>query len=100
MADTPFIQCHEQLVPEKEAHDLQLWLSKSECKTLIRIVESRAKQHTSKVANAALQAIGGSPLKMNLADEHLRQARQCLDFLEMLDQIKNQTEPFIVTKWK
>lgn len=99
MADPQFISCEQRPIPDKEGRDLQLWLAKPEGNTLVRIVGSKAKDEISKSTNAALQAVGPSPLKINVADEHLRNARKYLDFLEILQAIKDQTEPFTVSKW-
>lgn len=99
MADTAFIACFEQFVPEQESRDLIVWLNKPEAKTLHRIVESRARESMAKVANAALQAAGDAPLKLTLADEHLKTARRYLDFLDIINRVREQTEPFTVSKW-
>ena len=99
MADRPFIECAEQSIPIKEGHDLQLWLGKGECKTLERVIESKVRQHMAEVANAALLAVSGAPLKMNLADEHLREAARYRDFLKILQSVKDQSETFTVNKW-
>ena len=99
MAETNVILCERRPIPEKEQHDLQIRLAKGEAKTLVRIVESRLKDELAHATNAMLQAAGPAPLKVNLADEHLKNARRYNDFLIILQQIKDQTQPFTISKW-
>lgn len=98
MAPKPIIDCVEQPVPEKEAHDLIVWLGKPEFNTLVRILESKTRKELHKVTTAALQAVDGHPLKMNLADEALVQAGKYRDVLAILRSIKEQTA-FSTYKW-
>jgi len=98
MAEAAFITCSEQSVPAEEARHLQLWLDKGECKTLIRIVESKARACIAIATNASLKAALDAPLKLNVAEAQLQQARRYLDFLDILSKIKEQSE-FSVTKW-
>lgn len=100
MADTAqFIETRSEALPEKVGVDLQLWLSKPEQGTLVKVIQSSIKQHLAKATNAALQASGDAPLKVNLADENLRTARRYMDFLDILQEIKDHKGPFEVIKW-
>lgn len=98
MAPKPIIDCVEQPVPEKEAHDLLVWLGKPEFNTLVRILESQARSALHAAMLAALQATDGHPLKMNLTDKALVQAGKYRDVLAILRSIKEQTA-FSTYKW-
>jgi hypothetical protein len=98
MADT-FIKLREENLPDEKARALQVWLRKPEVETLLAVINSRIRSETAEVANSALQASDGAPLKIELTNEHLRQARRYADFLKILNEIRESTVPFTITKW-
>jgi hypothetical protein len=97
MADT-FIELRKELLPEKEGHDLLIWLGKSESRIMTRIVESSVREHLAAATNAALRS-QEAPLKMSLADESLKRAQRYMTFLEVLKEIKDHTGRFVLTAW-
>lgn len=91
------IECRPVSLTKKEEDEFRSWLGHNACTTLIKIVRSRMKASAAKALQSACGA-AHAPLKLDAANVDLAEAQRCESFLVILEEIRNQEQPFILTQ--
>ena len=93
------IQFTQQPLTQTQDASLKLWLNKGEQSLLRDVIESRIRMHQAVAANAALDSLKYEAKEADYR-EAIREAARLKGFLDVLDEIKDQTEPFVLFKLK
>lgn len=86
----------EQL-PQNVQENIRIWLGRTECGLLIKVVDSMVKEYQTKALNDALEA-DQSPPKVDAANANLMRAQVYQNFLNVLDEVINSNKPYTVIK--
>lgn len=98
MAVSSVLDIRSDPLPEKEGHDLALWLAKPEGKAMIRVVEGKMRQHLAEAMAPAMDA-RDHPLKLQSTDSELAKVHRYQTFLDVWNELREQTA-FTVNKWQ
>jgi hypothetical protein len=84
-------------LPHAQDEDFRKWLNRPEMNTLKAVAAGTAKKHLAMVANQAVEAKDFAG-KLDAASVDLKMAQKWKSFLECLDEITAQKQPFATAK--
>tara|TARA_R110000851_G_scaffold274550_1_gene427136 strand:- start:868 stop:1179 length:312 start_codon:yes stop_codon:yes gene_type:complete len=99
------IKISESPLETEKEKDFRLWLSKGPYVTLVKLIESKVAFHQVKAINASVikkdipdNTEQGSLKIQQMEEGHLKQAQRYQVFLEILNEIREQDDPFTLTR--
>jgi len=97
MAELGILDIRPEALPEKEGHDLAIWMARPEGRSLLRVVESRIRESMSEAMKPAL-ASRDYPQKMESSNASLVKAHRYTTFLDVWKELRESSK-FTVNKW-
>jgi hypothetical protein len=84
-------------LPAGADDELRKWLARKESSTLLRVIDSKQKEHECLALRDSIQA-GTYERKMDSANESLRKAQRYQACLDVLKEVMQQTTPYTTAK--
>lgn len=81
----------------EEERGLRLWLAKPEFGTLVKVAESAMKNLAAQALEDAVKS-ESHLLKIEAANQRLREAARYRTFLEILNEFRDNEQPLLITK--